>query len=504
MIMILLEFSQIMKKSINYILDLITDQPRGLYVLLYTEICELFGMFSITALLVLYMTHSLKTSDHLAFFAYGSFTALVYAIPLLGGYLSDRIFGFKQVIYFSILLMALGEIILVFHSIRYFYFGLAIFSVGCGFFTPAITAVLGKLYAHHDEKRDSAFTMYYIAKNIGALFATIICSLVAAKYGYKYAFMVGSIVVISGYVTFFIGSHRLSSCFSIPTNIMPFFSAVLLLACFFLIFIMADLVLSKNISNIFIASILIISFFLLLNLYIKFDKKDRKKLIIIVFSVLMMIIFSMMLGQGGTTLSLFIDRITDRNIDGLTVPTSMFYALDPFFMVIFGGAVMFFLDKIVRPTKTIESFVKIGFGLSSLGVGFLIFFIAATSVILFNEKSSVFYIVAAYALFPIAELCIMPIVISLITRISPKGYEGLMVGFYLFGNAVANYFTGIFSKIGSISYQVNAHTIVSASKVYQKTFFISALLLFTSSFIIWLAIYKLKLRTYGALLREEA
>lgn len=466
-----------MKNLLKHFNFKLGDQPPGFYTLLYTETCELYGQFSITALLILYMTQVFKTGDNEAFICYGAFTAFIYAIPLIGGYLADKVAGFKHTLLLGILLMCVGNLVLIIPNVEYLYLGLAIFGAGCGFFTPAITAILGRLYANHDKQRDNAFTLYYIAKNLGALLATLGGSLIATRYSYNYAYILSSAVMLSGFIVFLLGSNKLKPYLD-EKNISKKQIALVLGLSIGLVFA-TKYILIAHLADVFMLGASLLAALMLAKLYMAFSKEDRKKLYTMLLAMVMMVIFSLFLGQGGTTLNLFIDRIVDRNLGNFTIPTSFFYALDPFFMILFGSIVMSLLEKIRGRNYITIGFTKIAIGLGVLGLGFIIVSLAAQVMIGQEAKPSYQFIVFAYALFPIAELSIMPIVISLITRLSPKGYEGFMIGIYMLSNAIASYLTGQFSKIATISFTMNsASTQIMGAKIYQHAFLISAFALF--------------------------
>lgn len=480
-----------MNKLINHFSARFGNQPAGFYVLLYTETCELFGQFAITALLALYMTTMLKSSDNDAFIIYGAFTAFIYAIPLVGGYFADRVSGFKNGILCGIALMIVGNILLIFPYSSFLYIGLSIFSVGCGFFTPSITAIVGRLYTNLDKQRDNAFILYYISKNLGALLATVLCSLVAVHYGYNYAYLLSSIVMLSGGIVFLKGKKKLNIDLmgNVQTKIRYKMSMALLVSVAIALIGLTFVIMMFNLSELFIILVSLISLSIIVGLYAKFDNENRRKLNIILFAILMMISFSTFLGQGGTTINLFIERIINRTVGGYTIPPSMFYALDPFFMILFGTLLMAGLDKLKGNDQISIGFTKIAIGLAVLGMGFLILYISAEKIINTGIKPSAAYVVLAYMLFPIAELCIMPIVISIVTRVAPRGYEGFMIGIYMLGNAIASYLTGAFSKLANINVLLsNVNKIIDAAKIYQRVFLFSALALVLSAILSWIVI----------------
>lgn len=482
-----------MNAVLNHFSALFKKQPKGFYTLLYTEICELFGQFGITALLVLYMTSILKTSDNIAFAAYGTFSAFMYAIPLIGGYFADRVIGFKSALLVGIILMTIGNVCLVFSSLHMLYLGLAVFSIGCGFFTPTITAMVGRLYAQQEGSRDNAFILYYIAKNIGALFATLFCSYIAVHISYHVAFLASAIIMLSGYIAFALGSETTLKPYLMSPKMPAMQRHSLLFGLVGLLIGATVFIMNHQLSNIFMAIVSATAIVVVAHLYKKFDSADRQKLNIILIAILMMMVFFMFLCQGGTTLNLFIERIINRSIGTHVIPPSSFYALDPFFMILLGTIVMTLLNKVKGANQTIIAYTKIAIGLATLGVGFLVFIAAAQKMLHTHIQPGIGYVIMAYAVFPVAELCIMPIVISLITRIAPKGYEGFMIGLYMLGSAIASYLTGLFSKLGNVSFPVNTpQSMVDAAKIYQHVFILSALGLFMAALFSYLMIGRYK------------
>ncbi len=457
-----------------------SSQPQGFYAVLYTEVCELFGQFGISALLTLYMTSVLRTSDQAAFSCYGAFSAFIYAIPMIGGYFADRIIGLHITLLSGIGLMTIGNMILFMPNLHALYWGLAVFSVGCGFFTPSITTVLGRLYSQEDSRRDNAFILYYIAKNLGVFFATVVGGLVATRFGYNDVFFVSMLVMFSGGVVFWVNSQTLDLQIrgrhrETQLNVRAVFS---LIATYAVLIVLAETFISHGLTRYFVHAAVLIATFYLTILYRQFDPVNRKKMKNILLSIGMMMVFFMFLGQGGTTLNLFIERIVDRQIAGFIIPPSLFYALDPLFMMLAGGGVMAALAKIKAKNEIVAGFYKISAGLMVLGLGFLVFVGAASVLIFSGAKPSVAWVVFAYLLFPIAELCVMPIVISLITRIAPVGYEGVMIGIYMLGCAVSSYFTGVFSKIGNVNFALDTlPALVHGAQIYRHVFLLSTLFL---------------------------
>lgn len=458
-------------------------QPSGFFVILYTEICELFGRFAIMSLLILYLTSDMKLADNSAFAIYGALMALIFIIPLLGGFYSDRFMGYKPAIITGISLMALGNITIAYPNVHSLYVGLALIAVGSGFFTPSLTALLGKLYHRKEQNRDNAFVMYYISKNVGALLATVFCSMIGQAYGYSYAFLLSAIVMVSGLVVFSIGSKKLTTVLQCcneslrPKSFLP--SIKLSHISLILVLIAATCaILTNHITEYLFIFSIIAAVIVFGKLYLQSHHDTRKNLRHIFVALAVMTLFSMLLGQGGTTLNLFIERIINRNIGGYTIPPSMFYALDPLFMLLFGAVVMHLLRKMHNSNPTISSFNKLSLGLIVLAIGFAVFVLASQFALSTGHKPSVLFVFAGYMIFPIAELAIMPITVSLVTRLAPQGKDALMVSFYFLGQGIASYLTGSFSKLGTVNFPVKGQAnLLHAASIYQYVFFVSATLL---------------------------
>lgn len=161
--------------------------PKGLYLLFVTEMWERFSYYGMRALFMLYMVQALLFDKETASQVYGSYTGLVYLTPLIGGYIADRYWGNRRSIVVGALTMALGQFLLFlsacyFHEValaKYLMFcGLGLLILGNGFFKPNISTMVGRLYAPDDNRKDSAFTIFYMGVNVGSTIAPLVCGLV--------------------------------------------------------------------------------------------------------------------------------------------------------------------------------------------------------------------------------------------------------------------------------------------------------------------------------------
>src|SRR5262249_15433548 len=190
--------------------------PIGLYVLFFSELWERFNFYGMRALLIFYMTKSFAFKDDFASLSYGAYNGLLYATPLLGGMLADRLLGYRRAIIVGGILMAMGEFGLALagfglipQGLVSFYLSLALLIAGNGFFKPNISTTVGTLYKPGDPRRDGAFTIFYMGINIGAALSPLICGWVGENYGFHYGFGLAGLGMLLGLACFIMFKHIL-------------------------------------------------------------------------------------------------------------------------------------------------------------------------------------------------------------------------------------------------------------------------------------------------------
>ena len=154
----------------------ILGHPSGLFVLFFAELWERFCYYGMRALLAFYVVAQFNKPQAEASVSYGAFTALVYALGVFGGYIADKILGYRRSILLGGVIMAIGEFMIMLPSEQMFLYGLATIVVGNGLFKPNISTLVGRLYKQGDPRRDSGFTIFYMGINLGAFLAPIFCA----------------------------------------------------------------------------------------------------------------------------------------------------------------------------------------------------------------------------------------------------------------------------------------------------------------------------------------
>jgi len=346
--------------------------------------------------------------------------------------------------------------------------------------------LISNLYQHNDKGRDSGFTLYYLSKNVGALLGPIICGIIAVHYGFHYAFLVSAIIMLIGILIFIFGKKHLPKSQNLTlskNNLLKVKNTLVYLGILISIPLM-QFIFIKNID-----SYLLLFGFILVTLFFVYlfrhqPIEQRKNLILIITMLLFAAIFIAFLAQGGSTLNLFIERIVNRHLFGTIVPTSFFYAIDPIFMLSIGPLLALLFIKLANYHKEPSAITKSSVGLILLAVGFTVFAIASYYAENTGRTSPLF-IVLAYFIFPIAELLVVPPILSLITKLSPKNKMSTMVSIFMFSQGLGGYLTGQISKLGQIDFAItNLITAKEAAFIYQNSFTDCAIVLFIAGMIL--------------------
>lgn len=459
---------------------------KKLFILFYTEIWECFCRFGIASVLVLYLVGLKKFNftDAEAYTLFSSYLALYYIAPIIGGYAADTVIGHVRAILFGTILVTIGTSLLIIpitHTGTPYslYYGLGFTIIGNGFFMPSVAALVGEIYKKHSSNSESGYTFYYLGKNLGALLAPIFCGLIGVRYGYNYAFILCTAGILSGLVIFALGHHHFQD--KVVRKLKSTLTAYGLglfcipLSVYCLIHQYTGLTVA------IIGSIAVFYFFQQIN---QAPKSERNKFFIILFSLICLCVFQVCLNQGGMTLNLFIDRNIDRELFGMSLPTTFFFALNPLFMLVVGpgvAALWAHLSKRNIPFHFREKYI-LAFVLLSLG--FFVFLFASEQAAL-HAKANMFFIVAAYFIFPIAELCLVPISLSIVSRYAPENKVSTMISIWMIANALGNYLAGIVARYANIPDKADTTAeLQEAAMIYHDLFNRVGIALFATAAIV--------------------
>lgn len=297
--------------------------------------------------------------------------------------------------------------------------------------------------------------------------------------------------MFSGVIVFALGKHQLPN---VNNKISLQKSKILLLYLGIGLAIPLLLILFHyNINGILLA-IFSVAVLLYLGFMMKNESQQTRRNIAKILAILLIvIIYIMFLGQGGATLNLFIERIIDRHCFGFLIPTAEFYALDPVFMLTIGTLIVALLAIISKRKQSAFTFSKLTAALFCLGIGFLIFLLAAQHAKIHGHASAL-YIVLAYLIFPISELLLFPTALAAITKLAPQNLSAMMMGTFMLAQAIAGFFMGQVAKLGKINFALtNLPQLQHAAHIYSHFFAFATIILLGCGLISLLTKYLLQL-----------
>ena len=426
--------------------------PKGLFVCFATEMWERFSYYGMRALLILYLTKHWEFTDATSYLIYGAYTSLVYIMPVFGGMLADQILGSKKAVTYGAILLVFGHLGMTVESNeQIFYLSLALIVSGVGFLKPNISTMVGALYEQGDPRRDSGFTIFYMGINIGAFTATLLCGYLGEQVGWAYGFGAAGIGMLFGLIIFLWGQKYLEGLAEPPSNkylqkmngisyeSWAYISGIFMVLVTWFLVQNSQLVgqLLGGFGAIFIGAWLLYALF-------RCAPDERDRLIVVGILILFSLIFWALFEQAGSSLNILTDRGVNRVIFGWEVPASMFQSLNAGF--IFTIAPLFAMLWIALAKRNMEPStpIKFSIGIIFVGLGFL--------ALVYGMRSSeglqtgVFWIILIYLLHTLGELCLSPVGLSSVTKLSPQRIVGFMMGMWFFASAAGNYVAGLIAR----------------------------------------------------------
>lgn len=463
--------------------------PKGLWVLFGTEMWERFNFYGMRAILTLFMINSLRMNEGDAALIYGGFLGLCYLTPMLGGFISDRFFGNRNCIMLGGGMMAIGQFLLfasasVFSSnlglanaLMWSALGIIIF--GNGFFKPNISSMVGSLYPKHEKsKLDSAFTIFYMGINIGALLSQWLCPMIGDVkvdgqqdiYAFKWGFLAAGIAMVLGTVLFAVLKNKYvvtpegKPLGGVPSKAdiqdldaeeaqKPKFTAASLIgslvAFAILFFAFRYFLAGDNFITTIIYPIIYASGLTLAGLIITdktLTKIERQRIYVIYIISFFVIFFWAAFEQAGSSLTFIASNQTDRHIFGWEMPASMVQIFNGLFVVMLAFPFSALWRKLNSKGKEPISPAKQAIGLLLIALSY---FIIAHNVDGLGTTGmlAVKWLVLLYFIQTVGELCLSPIGLSLVGKLSPKRFASLLYGVFFLSNAAGYALSG---SLGSI------------------------------------------------------
>jgi POT family proton-dependent oligopeptide transporter len=422
--------------------------PKQIWYLFLTEMWERFCFYGMRGMLTIFMVTQLFIKEDVANLQYGAIQAFVYAFTFIGGLFADKILGFRKSLLWGGLLMITGSFIIAAAPKEFFYIGTCFSIIGTGFFKPNISTMVGALYKEGDSRRDAGFGLFYSGINIGAMLGGLVCVYLGKYYSWNLAFASAGIVMIIGLILFLFTQKTLGPIGLSPLKEMPVKKRRVIEYAVFIGSLLAIPLVRLMVTNTAYTDLFmyIVGPATLIYIFIEMKKyaaSERKKLLAALIFILFSILFWAFFEQSGGSLSLFALYNLNDTIGGLQIdPNAVNNSSNSVFIILFSpliGILWVWLDK---KNKEPNAIVKFGISFLFLAASFFIFY-ACRFFADANGKSSLTLFTLAYLVISFGELCLSPIGLSLMTKLSPKPMWGVMMGMWFLASAYGQYAAGI-------------------------------------------------------------
>jgi len=444
--------------------------PRGLSTLFFTEMWERFSYYGMRAILTLYMTKTLAEGglgfdEKYASVIYATYVSSVWYLPLIGGWLADRVLGARRAVLIGGIIIACGHYSMAINSLVTFYAGLVLIAMGTGLLKPNISAMVGQLYRDKDERRDAGFSIFYMGINLGAFLSPIVVGFLAQHAWFKqfivsvglnpnsswhWGFGAAGVGMTLGLIQYVIGRNRLrvvgvkpekktstagSEAFDYVTVGLAVVGGIVGAALGFR-FGEAGFV-----SALFPCVVFFFGGYLAGT--VRLLAGDELKNVLVIFILfLFSIVFWMTFEQAGSSLTLFADRLTKTTILGWAYPSSWFQSVQPIFIIILAPAFAWLWQRMGQRQPSSPG--KFTFGLLFAGLAFVVVTIA--SMFTGTGRVSPLWLIFVYLLQSVGELCLSPVGLSTVTKLAPARMVGLMMGVWFLSISIGSYIAGLTTR----------------------------------------------------------
>lgn len=452
----------------------IMGHPKGLYVCFATEMWERFSFYGMKYLLLLYLTKYHLFSDANGLNVLGSYAAMVYAMPVIGGLLADRYLGMRKAVLFGGTLLVLGHLGMAWEghaateingqiqrdqtALQVFYFSLALIVIGVGFLKPNISTIVGRLYAPGDTRRDAGFTIFYMGINIGAFCATLLCGYLGETYGWKYGFGTAGLGMLVGLLTFIRGQKHLhghaephdpaslkdKSIIGLSMESTIYLCGVLSVGIIWQM-LQFHLVVASALDILSIIVLLGMTWFITTQC----TPDERDQMAVLIVLIISTVVFWALFEQAAGSMTLYADRVLNRESLGITWTAAQFGSLNALFIFTLAPGFAWLWSTLGKKGLEPSTPVKFSLGIMQAGLGFGALVVGA-SMPDESGKVAAYWMVLAYLLHTTGELCLSPVGLSAVTKLAVPRVVGVMMGAWFLAMAYSEYVAVQIAKFAAV------------------------------------------------------
>lgn len=448
--------------------------PQGLLICFATELWERFSFYGMRYLLLLYLTKYHLFTDSAGLGVLGSYAAMVYAMPVIGGLLADRYLGSRKAVLFGGILLVLGHLGMAVEgeqarligdqverddrALQVFYASLAFIVMGVGFLKPNISTMVGQLYAADDPRRDSGFTIFYMGINLGSFTATLLCGYLGETLGWSYGFGAAGIGMLIGLATFMYGQRYLRGLAEPPENAgldQPMLLGISREKSIYIGALLGVVVLWQLLQTHALVGIALntMSFVALVGIlwfvFTQCDPIERNRMLVLVILTLSTVVFWALFEQSAASMTLFADRVMDRQVFGITPTASQYGSLNAMFIFLLAPLFAWLWTTLGRRQLEPSTPVKFAFGIAFAGLGFFALVLGSQ----FQDdlgRVAGYWMILAYLFHTCGELCLSPVGLSAVTKLAVHRVVGVMMGCWFLATAYSEFVAAQLAKLAAV------------------------------------------------------
>ena len=438
--------------------------PRGLSTLFFTEMWERFSYYGMRAILVLYMTAAL-TGDNpglhidtgVAKAVYGTYVGLVYLTPIAGGWIADRLLGARRTVLYGGIVIACGHYLMAVPTEATFWLGLLTIALGTGLLKPNISAMVGKLYATEDTRRDAGFTLFYMGINLGSLLAPLVCGTLGERFNWHWGFGAAGVGMTIGLIQYVVGRKHLDGAgedVDHPATEAEKRRALVILASVLItgavLFFALKLFGQSNIGAVTTALTIVILmvpiwYFRQILSSTRGDATAGPRIRAFIWIFIAASLFWMIFEQAGSTLTVFADEVTNLAVTAnFSLPVSWLQSLNPLYVVIF--APVFSVMLLRLGDRAPRTSIKFAIALLVVGFSFLLLILPMREFVNSGAQATVWWLVIVYLLQTWAELLLSPTGLSATTKLAPVGAVGMFMALWFLTSSVGTSVGGLIAS----------------------------------------------------------
>lgn len=471
------------------------EHPGKPFSLIFcVEMWERFGYYGLQALLVVFLSSYLGFSDTKSNILFGAFAALVYAFISVGGYIGDKVLGTKRTMFMGAVVLAIGYGLLGFNPDNMLYIALGFIIAGNMLFKANPSSLVAKLYKSNDPRIDGAFTIYYMAINIGSFISMLLCPIIKEHWGWSAAFWVccaGLVIACLNYIIFQsilkdVGSEPDFKKF--PVIKFIYVIIITLVVAFVSAWLLEHLLMAYLLLGVAFVVVII----LLIKILMQCEtSKERTNLLICIILIAQAIIFFILYQQMPTSLNFFAMRNVEHYVFGIPLQGESFQTLNPFWILIASPLLAWFYTKMGKKGKDFCLPTKFAFGMFLCSLGFLTIPFAVSFFAGANSKINGNWLVIVYGFQSIGELLISGLGLAMVTKLVPKKIVGFMMGVWFMSSAIAMALGGLVATLASVPKDSVGDPSISLG-IYSDLFLKLGITAMIISIIMFLFVPKLK------------